>query len=96
MHLLLAQLTLPTRLTLCCVLHHVFVQGLEQALTARWPRVQYRIGIDAKYGLVWSQILPSRIGELIVYFATTNAGMRTVKGVEGQEGQHQTEAALRP
>ena len=55
---------------------------MEHAACATRPRVQYRVGIDAKYGLVWSQIFPLRIGEKIVYAITTNAKMRKIVGLK--------------
>jgi hypothetical protein len=57
------------------------MQAYEQAVTARWPRSQYRVGIDAKYLFPWLQISPLRIAEFLAYYTSTNSGMRKVKGV---------------
>ncbi len=58
---------------------------MEHAVCSTRPRVQYRVGIDAKYGLVWSQIFPLRIGEKVVYQITTNAKMRSIVGLREEE-----------
>jgi len=60
-------------------------QAMEHAVCSTRPRVQYRVGIDAKYGLVWSQIFPLRIGEKVVYQITTNAKMRSIVGLRKEE-----------
>lgn len=60
---------------------------MEHALTAIWPRVQYRVAIDSKYGLVWSQILPLRLGERMIYYMTTNWRMRRIVGLSKEEMQ---------
>lgn len=62
---------------------------MEHAVCATRPRVQYRVGIDSKYGLVWSQIFPLRIGEKVVYQLTTNRKMRSIVGLGGPEGTAQ-------
>lgn len=46
------------------------------AVTSTRPRVQYRVGVDAKFIFPWTQIFPLRIGELMAYYASTNKGMR--------------------
>jgi hypothetical protein len=46
------------------------------------PRLQYRVGIDAKYMFPWLQLLPLRIGEMFAYSASTNAGMRKIVGLK--------------
>jgi retinol dehydrogenase-16 len=58
------------------------VRALEHAVTGTRPRVQYRVGLDAKYGLVWTQILPLRVGEKIIYALTTSKKMRTIVGLK--------------
>lgn len=60
---------------------------MEHAVCSTRPRVQYRVGIDAKYGLVWSQIFPLRVGEKVVYALTTNAKMRQIVGLQKEEEQ---------
>lgn len=59
---------------------------MEHAVCSTRPRVQYRVGIDAKYALVWSQIFPLRIGEKVVYATSTNAKMRQIVGLKKEEG----------
>jgi hypothetical protein len=56
-------------------------QAMEHAVMSTRPRIQYRVGMDAKYGLVWTQLFPLRIGEMIIYGLTTNPAMRAVKGL---------------
>eukprot|EP00624_Nannochloropsis_granulata_P001371 evm.model.NODE_16645_length_15759_cov_30.505997.5 len=58
------------------------VRALEHAVTCTRPRVQYRVGLDAKYGLVWTQILPLRVGEKLIYALTTNKQMRSIVGLK--------------
>ncbi len=58
------------------------VRALEHAVTSTRPRVQYRVGLDAKYGLVWTQIFPLRVGEKVIYALTTNKKMRSIVGLE--------------
>lgn len=60
---------------------------MEHAVCSTRPRVQYRVGIDAKYGLVWSQIFPLRVGEKFMYALTTNAKMRQIVGLSKEEEQ---------
>jgi len=38
--------------------------------------------LDAKYGLVWTQIFPLRMGEKIIYALTTNKKMRSIVGLK--------------
>jgi hypothetical protein len=45
------------------------------------PRFQYRVGVDARFLFVWTEILPKRIGEHISYMLATTKGMRTVRGL---------------
>jgi retinol dehydrogenase 16 len=57
------------------------INAMEHAVMSTRPRIQYRVGMDAKYGLVWTQLFPLRIGEMIIYGLTTNPAMRAVKGL---------------
>jgi len=41
--------------------------------------------LDAKYGLVWTQIFPLRMGEKIIYALTTNKKMRSIVGLKPVE-----------
>lgn len=63
-------------------------------MTAIWPRPQYRVGIDCKYLFPWMQILPLRVGEVLAYYASTNSGMRRVKGLKPLQPR-QTAAPVR-
>lgn len=67
------------------------VKALEHAVTSTRPRVQYRVGLDAKYGLVWTQIFPLRVGEKVIYALTTNKKMRSIVGVQ-KSSESQAEA----
>jgi len=68
------------------------VRALEHAVTCTRPRVQYRVGLDAKYGLVWTQIFPLRVGEKVIYALTTNKKMRTIVGLKSAGETAQAEA----
>lgn len=57
------------------------VRAMEHAVTCTRPRIQYRVGLDAKYGLVWTQIFPLRVGEKLIYALTTNKKMRSIVGL---------------
>lgn len=61
------------------------VRALEHATTCTRPRVQYRVGLDAKYGFVWSQIFPLRFGEKVFYAVSTNRKMRSIVGLKEEE-----------
>ena len=67
-------------------------KAMEHAVTATRPRVQYRVGLDAKYGLVWSQIFPLRVGEKVIYAMTTNAKMRKINGLKKEATPKAAEA----
>ena len=69
------------------------------ALTSTRPKIQYRVGIDAKALFPFLQIFPLRIGEIIAYRASTTPGMRTIRAKKwvpapGPEGAQHDEGVV--
>ena len=52
------------------------------AITSTRPKVQYRVGIDAKGLFPFLQIFPLRVGEICAYYASTTPEMREVRGAK--------------
>ena len=69
------------------------LQAYMHAVTCTRPRIQYRVGIDAKYLFPWLQIFPLRVGEAIAYYAATDATMRKPRSLKPEEkGVEETKA----
>ncbi len=58
------------------------IRAYVHAITSTRPKVQYRVGIDAKGLFPFLQIFPLRVGEILAYYASTCPEMRVVPGAK--------------
>jgi len=63
------------------------IRAYVHAITSTRPKVQYRVGIDAKGLFPFLQIFPLRVGEICAYYASTTSGMRVVRGARWDQGK---------
>ncbi|GAB5030401.1 retinol retinaldehyde reductase [Nannochloropsis oceanica] len=62
------------------------IRAYIHATTSTRPKVQYRVGIDAKGLFPFLQIFPLRVGEVIAYYASTTPEMRVIRGAKWGQG----------
>ena len=58
------------------------IRAYVHAITSARPKVQYRVGIDAKGLFPFLQIFPLRVGEIVAYYASTTPEMRVIRGAK--------------